>query len=46
MDNHILWKTFGFTKLEGFAVLQRIHHSHPSVTLRYIGIKEEQRKMY
>ncbi|MGG3942385.1 tyrosine-type recombinase/integrase [Peribacillus psychrosaccharolyticus] len=46
VGNHTLRKTFGFwfykaTKV--IAMLQRIlHHSHPSVTLRYIGISEEE----
>ena len=44
--NHTLRKTFGYwfyKTTKDIAMLQGIlHHSHPSVTLRYIGITEEE----
>ncbi|MGG3942091.1 tyrosine-type recombinase/integrase [Peribacillus psychrosaccharolyticus] len=46
VGNHTLRKTFGYwfyKATKDIAMLQRIlHHSHPSVTLRYIGITEEE----
>ena len=46
VGNHTLRKTFGYwfyKSTKDIAMLQRIlHHSHPSVTLRYIGITEEE----
>lgn len=46
VGNHTLRKTFGYwfyKTTKDIAMLQRIlHHSHPSVTLRYIGITEEE----
>ena len=46
VGNHTLRKTFGhwfYKATKDIAMLQRIlHHSHPFVTLRYIGITEEE----
>ena len=46
VGNHTLRKTFGYwfyKATKDIAMLQEIlNHSHPSVTLRYIGITEEE----
>ena len=46
VGNHTLRKTFGYwfyKATKDIAMLQRIlHHSNPAVTLRYIGITEEE----
>ncbi|MDP1420453.1 tyrosine-type recombinase/integrase [Peribacillus simplex] len=46
--NHTLRNTFGnwfYKATKDIAMLQQIlHHSHPSVTLRYKGINEEEKQ--
>ena len=48
--NHTLRKTFGYwfyKATKDIAMLQRIlHHSHPSVTLRYMELPKKKQTMY
>ncbi|MEY9870506.1 integrase [Peribacillus sp. B2I2] len=42
VGNHILRKTFGYWFYKANKDIAMLHHSHPSVTLRYICITEEE----
>ncbi|WP_040373665.1 tyrosine-type recombinase/integrase, partial [Peribacillus psychrosaccharolyticus] len=42
VGNHTLRKTFGYWFYKATKDIAMLHHSHPSVTLRYIGITEEE----